>query len=117
MVALPPASITARNIPAVIFINLRSDLDENAVYPTDNNANQEPHESAEQLVADDASLIPLALAAIPNEDVPQPEYNRIGMAFLGASQGSEEGFQAFDAWAQEVKKVPRRYKKTMEALF
>ena len=85
------------------FINLRGNLDDGAIYPT-TNVDSTPHEPAEQLLADDPTLIALALAAIPNEDVPQPEYNRIGMACWAASQGSEEGFQAFDAWAKKSKK-------------
>lgn len=82
------------------FINLRADLDESAI----NKYEDAPRKPAEQLGADDPTLIPLALAVIPNEDVVQPEYNRIGMACWAASQGSDEGFQAFDAWAQKSKK-------------
>jgi putative DNA primase/helicase len=54
--------------------------------PSDN-----PHASIERLSA--------AMAVIPNENAGWDEFNRIGMALWRATDGSEEGFKLFDAWA------------------
>lgn len=60
----------------------------------------------------DPEMIAAAMAAIPNDDIhdkkpagkTQREYNNIGMACWRASGGSQEGFEAFDAWARKSKK-------------
>jgi hypothetical protein len=83
------------------YIDLRDDLDAAAI----TNVNPyEAHTPAEELQAEDPALIAIAMSVLPNEDVPQPEYNRIGMACWAASNGSQAGFEAFDAWARKSKK-------------
>ena len=77
----------------------------------------QPHQPNEDLEAYEPELVPLALAVIPNEDVPQPEYNRIGMAAWAASNGSKEGFEAFDAWAKKSKKYHGGTKKRWKHYF
>jgi Bifunctional DNA primase/polymerase, N-terminal/AAA domain/Primase C terminal 2 (PriCT-2) len=52
----------------------------------------------------DPGLIGAALAVIPNNDVGWEEFNRIGMAAWAATEGSEEGYAAFDAWARKSQK-------------
>jgi hypothetical protein len=48
--------------------------------------------------ADEFDII-AALQAIPNNDVPWDEWNRIGLATWRATGGSEVGFAAFAAWS------------------
>jgi hypothetical protein len=52
----------------------------------------------------DPALLAAAMVVLPNADVPQQEYNRIGMACWAAFGGSAEGFTAFDQWARKSKK-------------
>ena len=52
----------------------------------------------------EAEKIMAAMAVIPNDDVSQNEYNKIGMACWAATNGSDEGFAAFDLWARKSKK-------------
>jgi hypothetical protein len=52
----------------------------------------------------DPALLTAAMAAIPNDDVSQREYNLIGMACWAAFGGSDQGFAAFDQWARKSKK-------------
>ena len=40
-------------------------------------------------------------ALIPNDDTDWATWNRLGMAYWRASEGSAEGFDAFDAWSQK----------------
>jgi Bifunctional DNA primase/polymerase, N-terminal/Primase C terminal 2 (PriCT-2) len=62
-----------------------------------------PHEPNSEPEADPA-LLAAAMAALPNSDVPQREYNKVGMACWAAFGGSAEGFEAFDQWARKSKK-------------
>jgi hypothetical protein len=48
-----------------------------------------------------------ALAAIPNDDVPWDEWNRIGMAIFSNSP-NDEGLHAFDAWSRQSGKYNKR---------
>ena len=63
----------------------------------------EEHAPADEPEADPA-LLAAAMVVIPNDDVSQQEYNKVGMACFAAFGGSEEGFAAFDAWARKSKK-------------
>jgi len=84
------------------FIDLRDDLDEEAC---DKNGapytgiNDKQHEPNIDLLADDPGMVAAALEAIPIE-TDWIERNYIGMATWGATNGSEEGFKAWDAWLQ-----------------
>src|SRR5262249_50318874 len=49
-------------------------------------------------------IIAPAMAAIPNDDVPWDEWNRMGMATWRATGGNEEGFAIFDDWSQKSSK-------------
>ena len=45
-----------------------------------------------------------AVRVIPNNDVPWDDWNRVGMAIWAATNGSAEGFEAFDKWSQKSHK-------------
>jgi hypothetical protein len=45
-----------------------------------------------------------AMDVIPNDDLPWPEWNTIGMATWRASGGSEEAFEAFSRWSRKSPK-------------
>jgi hypothetical protein len=62
-----------------------------------------PHEPNSEPEADPA-LLSAAMAVIPNDDVPQHIYNKVGMACWAAFGGSDQGFAAFDQWARKSKK-------------
>jgi hypothetical protein len=48
--------------------------------------------------------IAAALGVIPNDDLGWDDWNRIGMATWRATDGSEEGFAAFDSWSRKSTK-------------
>jgi predicted P-loop ATPase len=50
------------------------------------------------------ALVAAALEVIPNEDLGWGEWNRIGMATWAATNGSDEGLAAFQAWSSKSKK-------------
>jgi hypothetical protein len=84
------------------FIDLRNDLAAGAR----GKMNGEPWDGTPRKPGDnpeaDPELVALALAAIPNEDLPWEEWNRIGMAAFAATDGN--GLEAFDAWSQKSTK-------------
>jgi len=45
-----------------------------------------------------------AFATMTNEDLPWEDWNRLGMAGWRASEGSEEGFEAFNGWSRKSTK-------------
>jgi len=57
----------------------------------------------EDLTAD-PDLIAAAMAVVPNDDVSQNEYNKVGMAIWVATGGCARGFEIFDTWARKSKK-------------
>jgi hypothetical protein len=80
------------------FINLRFDLDEGAIYPGGNDG--EAHQPNEDKQADIERVI-AALAVIPNDDqVYRDAWVTVGMATKAATDGSDDGFAAFDAWSK-----------------
>ena len=86
------------------YVDQRADLDEGAC-----GKGGKPYVEGEQHTPGsdpqaDAELVAACVAEIPNNDVPQPEYNRIGMAIWRATGGSKEGFKIFDTWARKSKK-------------
>jgi hypothetical protein len=66
---------------------------------------EQPRASSEPQ-ADEFDVI-AALHAIPNNDVPWDEWNRIGLAAWRATGGSEAGFAAFAAWSAKSDKNDR----------
>jgi RecA-family ATPase len=59
-----------------------------------------PNEDAEA----DPALVAAALASIPNDDLGWEEWNRIGMACWAATNGSDEGREAFEQWSAKSAK-------------
>src|SRR5260370_36006849 len=57
-----------------------------------------------KLGTDDHAAVASALAVIPNNDLPWNEWNRIGMAAWGATDGSEAGRKAFADWSAQSRK-------------
>ena len=60
-------------------------------------------EGSGELQADPRDIA-VAVAAVPNGDLPWDEWNRIGMAIWAATGGDERGFASFDAWSQKSSK-------------
>ena len=52
----------------------------------------------------DAGLVAAAMEVIPNPDLGWEEWNKIGMAAWRATEGSDDGFKAFEAWSKKSKK-------------
>ena len=42
---------------------------------------------------------------MPNPDLGWEEWNKIGMAAWRATEGSDDGFKAFEAWSKKSKKL------------
>ena len=53
------------------------------------------------ITAEHVADVTAALNVIPNADLSWDEWNRIGMATWAATEGCEEGFEAFDAWSRK----------------
>jgi len=60
--------------------------------------------SAEPQPQADPTLVAMALAVIPNNDLGWEQWNNIGLATWRATGGSDAGFAAFDAWSKKSKK-------------
>lgn len=74
-------------------------------FPADYLPRYRHHDSSDEgLVADDPQLVEPALSAVPNDDLNWDDWNRIAMAIFAATGGSDEGFEAFDAWSQKCDK-------------
>lgn len=71
-------------------------------------AQRASNESNEDLLADDLALLVYAVTQLPNDDIGWDDYNRVGMAIWAATNGSKEGFQAFDEFSQKSKKYDER---------
>jgi hypothetical protein len=54
------------------------------------------------------SRVAAAVAVIPNGDLQWDDWNRVGMAIWAATNGSAEGFEAFDKWSQKARKYDAR---------
>jgi hypothetical protein len=71
---------------------------------------RQPHSddgrTPEEILADVRMVAPY----IGNPDLPWEEWNRRGMAFFCATDGSEEGFELFAEWSSKsLRACPRRY--------
>src|SRR5262249_49529723 len=62
-----------------------------------------PHEPSDEPLAP-PSRVAAALAVIPNDDLAWDDWTRIGMAVWRATNGSAEGFDAFDKWSKKSRK-------------
>jgi hypothetical protein len=56
------------------------------------------------ITAEHNADVTAALNVIPNADLSWDEWNRIGMATWAATEGCQEGFEAFAAWSQKSAK-------------
>jgi hypothetical protein len=83
------------------FIDLRFDLDERAIFPSENTV---VHESSNELLAYDPQIIEYALQIIPNDDLPWIKWNDLGMAIHAAFGGSEQGRKAWTEWSKKSSK-------------
>jgi hypothetical protein len=63
-----------------------------------------PSIAPSQLVAANVEDVASALKLIPNEDLEWSDWNNIGLATWGATDGSEEGFRAFAVWSAKASK-------------
>jgi hypothetical protein len=55
-----------------------------------------------------SSRVAAAARVISNDDLGWDDWNRVGMAIWAATNGSAEGFEAFDKWSQKSRKYDAR---------
>ena len=62
------------------------------------------HEPNEKLIAEIPDELFYGFALIPNADLDWEDWNKFGMALWAATEGSDAGRDAFDAWSRKSKK-------------
>ncbi len=92
------------------FINLRWDLDAGAIFPNGNDSGErQPNEDKEAEI----ERVIAALAVISNDDnddkADRHFWIRVGHAVFAATNGSDDGFAAFDAWSKRHQTYDERY--------
>jgi hypothetical protein len=71
-------------------------------------APRDPNAAPNQNARAHPKLVAAALKVIPNDDVGWDEWKKIGLATWAATNGSDEGFEAFDGWSSKSGKYDAR---------
>ena len=67
-----------------------------------------PHEPNESLVAEDKGKIVFAMSVIENDNLSWTDWNWLGMALYAATEGSDDGREAFEAFSHKSSKNNQR---------